>query len=141
MQSKTFSYDGIVVTLDLDDASSSGYGQSSVSLRFPDESLPEGHIETIPVPTVRDGIPSSSGTEPTMEDLQKIAVLRIEFLPILEAVVKDGGEDRLAEVARSVGHEPPKSDGTFEWLLIIREAVEKGCVSLDGALASPGPRH
>ena len=135
MQRKTITLDGVTVTLALDDeAAFDEPGLSAISLRFTD-----GLIESIGVPSVWQGIPSMQGSTPTMEDLQSIAMLRIEYWPVLKAIVDDGGEARLAELAHSIGRKPPEGDGTFRWLLVVKEAVEKGLVTLDGAASSATP--
>lgn len=132
---KTIVFKDVTATFALDvSAPFNALGRSAFSLHYPD-----GEIYGIGVPSVLNGIPSYHGITPTMEDLVNIAMLCIEFWPVLVAVGNDGGKDRLTDVARSIGHELPENDDTFEWLQIIREAVEKGFVTADGTLTYPGP--
>ena len=116
-----------LVVLQLDEDGTPGYGGSSIDVHDP-----AGCTESIPIPSIReDGVPGLGGRTPTFEDLVQLAMLRIEMWPILRRLA-DQGAARLAAVARAVGETPPVNDGTFEWLLIMRRAVEMGILTLDG---------
>jgi len=136
MQKKTIILGGTTCILELDEDGAPGYGHSSITFIYP-----EGHGDITPVPSIIDpGVPGFGGREPTMEDLRDLAMLQANFMPVMFRIGRQG-DKALPEVARAIGMELPKNDGTFEWLLIIREAVELGVVPLEEEAPSPGSRH
>jgi len=136
MEKRTIVLGETTCILELDEDGQPGYGHSSISFFHP-----EGHGEVVPVPSiVGDGVPGFGGRTPAMDDLRDLAMLQVNFLPVLFRIGRQG-EEALPEVARAVGREPPRNDGTFEWLLILKDAVERGVVPLEEEAPSPGSRH